>query len=269
MSTDYVLGTDQEELERLNLQHELWKVESIKVWDRIGFKRGDHIMDLGCGPGFTSLELAKRVGRDGSITAVDVSEKFLKHLDTVKGGPHLGKIETVKSYIEELSLQKKDFDGAYCRWLMIFVQDPQKALKSIYNHLKSGAFFSLQEYVAYESMALAPEEPIMEPVVGAIFKSWRDQGGDPNRGRDLPTLLEKAGFKNIQIEPLIRFARPSDPLWAWPESFYHSFIPRMVQTKYLTQEQADEFFRVWKKASQQPNSFFIAPTMINITAQKI
>lgn len=268
MSKEYVLGTDQEELDRLNLQHELWKSESIQLWDQVGFKTGQHLLDIGCGPGFTSLELARRLGSQGKVTAIDVSENFLKHLNQYPQDIYRAPIETVLSFIEQLNLPHKDFDGAYCRWLMIFVQDPLLALKQIYKHLKPGAFFALQEYVAYDSMALAPEVAIMKTVVQAIFKSWRDQGGDPNRGKDLPKWLEQAGFRNIQISPLARFARPQDPLWAWPDSFYRSFIPRLVQSKYLTAEQSAEFFAAWKKASEEPGSFFVAPTMINITAQK-
>jgi len=241
---EYVLGTDKEELDRLNLQHELWKLEALRLWDRAGFKQGQKILDLGCGPGFTSMELARRLGPTGQVTAVDVSERFLSHLNSLSKDPHQAKITTAKTFIEEMNLEKKDYDGAYCRWLMIFVKDPLAALKSVHHHLKSGAVFCLQEYVAYDSMALAPDEPIMKNVVNAIFKSWRDQGGDPNRGRDLPQLLHQAGFEEIEMKPLIRFARPQDPLWSWPDSFYRNFIPKLVQGGYLSQQEAKFFFEI-------------------------
>ena len=66
-SNAYILGTDQEELKRLELQHSIWSSESHVGWRAAGFKRGDSILDLGCGPGSCSFELAKIVGPDGRI----------------------------------------------------------------------------------------------------------------------------------------------------------------------------------------------------------
>ena len=59
---DYLLGTNDEELRRLQAQHNTWQAETTDLWDRAAFRAGQTILDLGCGPGFTSLELGERVG---------------------------------------------------------------------------------------------------------------------------------------------------------------------------------------------------------------
>jgi SAM-dependent methyltransferase len=179
------------------------------------------------------------------------------------------KVQTQKSYIENLELPDKNFDTAFCRWLMIFVQDPAKAIQQIHRHLKTGAQFVIQEYVSYDSMDLAPDSKNMKSVVTAIFKSWKDLGGDPNRGKFLPELLEKAGFKVKLLEPIAKFARPGDPLWQWPESFYKSFLPRLEKGNYLTRQQVSDFFVEWEAAKTNKGSFFVAPTVINIIAEKL
>lgn len=270
MSSDYILGNDQEELSRLKLQHELWKSELIRLWELSKIKQGFKILDLGCGPGFTTIDLAKYLNQACNITSVDISENFLKFLDHQKKSlPANQTITTRNSFIEDLHLENKDFDTAFCRWLMIFVQNPAKAIASIHKHLKPKAQFVIQEYVSYDSMDLVPNFQSMKPVVDAIFKSWRDQGGDPNRGKYLPNLLEKGGFKVIHLEPIAKFARPTDPLWIWPETFYQSFLPRLEKNGYLSAQQVKDFFVEWESSKQVPGAYFVAPTVINIIAEKL
>ena len=261
---EYVLGTDQVELDRLRLQHNLWKDHLIRFWQKAEIKPGQSILELGCGPGFTTQDLAEFTKNQSQITAVDISENFLAHLKSM----NLPKVDVKKNYIETLELSKVDFDYAFCRWLMIFIPDIQKAIQKIRGHLKDQGRFCMQEYISYDSFSLAPDRPIMKKVVDAIFKSWMDQGGYPNQGRRLPEVLEKNGFKVLEIEPLARVCRPQDPLWAWPESFFQSFIPRLVENNYLTEVDQKDFFENWNQAKQSPGQFCVTPTVVNIIAEK-
>ena len=72
-SNAYILGTDKEELNRLELQHSIWSSESHAGWKTAGFKTGDSLLDLGCGPGSCSVELAKIVGPEGRVIGIDLS----------------------------------------------------------------------------------------------------------------------------------------------------------------------------------------------------
>jgi len=43
-------------------------------------KNGDIVIDIGCGPGFFSIEMAKLVGKNGTVIAVDLQEKMIGHV---------------------------------------------------------------------------------------------------------------------------------------------------------------------------------------------
>ncbi len=269
MKSDYILGHDQEELSRLKLQHDLWRDELIQLLSHSNIKESKKILDLGCGPGYTSLDILN-YSKYSELTSVDISDNFLNYLNyQVKKLPEPRKVTTHKSYIEQLNLSEKNFEAAFCRWLMIFVQDPLKAVEKIHSHLKPKSQFIIQEYVSYDSMDLVPNYKSMKPVVDAIFKSWKDQGGDPNRGKYLPSYLEKSGFKIKHLEPIAKFARYADPLWQWPDTFYKSFLPRLQKNNYLTESQVKDFFLDWESAKTDKGAFFVAPTVINIIAEKL
>ena len=62
MENDYVLGTNDEELERLGLQHRVWRPIVLDCWRRAGITFGSRVIDVGAGPGFATMDLAELVG---------------------------------------------------------------------------------------------------------------------------------------------------------------------------------------------------------------
>ena len=55
---DYVLGAHQAELERLGLQHAVWRPRALDAWRRAGITRGQRVLDIGAGPGYATFDLA-------------------------------------------------------------------------------------------------------------------------------------------------------------------------------------------------------------------
>ncbi len=80
---DYVLGTHDDELIRLGLQHRVWRPRALDVWRRAGFTVGQTLLDVGCGPGYATADLAGIVGDRGQVVAVDRSERFLEVLRAI------------------------------------------------------------------------------------------------------------------------------------------------------------------------------------------
>lgn len=59
---EYVLGTDDAELARLGFQHQVWARVTVAAWEHAGFHRGATLLDVGCGPGYATFDLASLVG---------------------------------------------------------------------------------------------------------------------------------------------------------------------------------------------------------------
>ena len=62
----YVLGTTQQEYERVRRQAEVWQRATERVLDRVDPAPGSRCLDAGCGPGVTMRQLAQRVGPAGT-----------------------------------------------------------------------------------------------------------------------------------------------------------------------------------------------------------
>jgi ubiquinone/menaquinone biosynthesis C-methylase UbiE len=74
---DYVLGTHDEELIRLGLQHRVWRPMVLDCWQRAGITVGKRVLDLGAGPGYAALDLAEIVGPPAKSWRWNVPETLL------------------------------------------------------------------------------------------------------------------------------------------------------------------------------------------------
>ena len=70
---DYVLGTHDEEVARLGLQHRVWRPVASDCWRRAGITIGSRVLDVGSGPGYATIDLAEIVGPTGEVLGVERS----------------------------------------------------------------------------------------------------------------------------------------------------------------------------------------------------
>ena len=77
---DYILGTNNEELRRLGLQHNVWKPYVLECWQRAGITVGHKVIDIGAGPGFATIDLAEIVGETGEVHYIERSDNFAKSI---------------------------------------------------------------------------------------------------------------------------------------------------------------------------------------------
>ena len=119
MEKDYILGTHDDEIERLGLQHRVWRPYVTDAWHRAGFAAGQTLLDIGCGPGYASLDLAEITGPTGKIHAFDRSRRFLNALDAAARARGLANITAEEIDLDLGALPDAHADGAWCRWVLI------------------------------------------------------------------------------------------------------------------------------------------------------
>lgn len=271
-AAEYILGTGELESTRLGLQHRLWSASAHALWERAGIRPGMTILDVGAGPGHASIDLAEIAGPAGRIIAVDESPLFLKHLHDQVVGRHLHNVDRVLGDAQQLGSLLPHLAGsidlAYARWVLCFVPDPSALIRGVASLLKPGGRFAVQDYFNYESMTLAPRREPFSRVVRAVGTSWRDRGGDPDIAARLPALLRQHGLELEHLSVNQRLATPSSTIWAWPHSFWDSYLPRLVSMGYLTNEERNAFEAAWSEASSDPDTFMLLPPVHDFVAVK-
>lgn len=263
---EYVLGTHEEELRRLGFQHQVWAPQTTRAWERAGFGPGQRLLDLGSGPGYATLDLAALAGETGAVLAVDVSQRFLAHLARSAEVLGVRNVRWEEQDAESLSLPPASFDGAFARWVLCFTRRPEAVLRGVAAALRPGGRFVVMDYCRYEGITLAPPHPAFERVIQATARSVRARGGSMDIGQELPGMMVQTGFKVERVEPVVRLARPGSALWKWPESFFTTYIPSLVETGMITEEDGRAFHDAWRERAAEPGAFLLTPPMVTITA---
>lgn len=263
---DYVLGTHDAEIERLGLQHRVWRPEAMTAWRHAGFARGQTLIDVGCGPGYATLDLAGIVGPSGRVVALDRSRRFLDVLGAAALAGGLANLDARELDFDLQPFAELSADGAWSRWVYAFVREPRRLLEGVAAALRPGGVMALHEYVDYRAWRLSPRDAVFEGFVDEVMSSWRDDGGEPDIGLDLPRWLEALGFELRNVRPIAGLARPGDDLWRWPKAFVEVGARRLAELGRVDEARAEGIVRALAEVERTLGAFMTTPTVIEIVA---
>lgn len=175
-----------------------------KAVERAEPASGEHILDIGCGCGTTTLELAKLVAPGGAITALDVSSVMLD-VARKKTEAAVVPVNFLNADAETCALDPETYDVMFSQFGVMFFANPSAAFANFHRALKPGgriAFvcwrgpernpFMMVPFNAVRSFMpeLAPPNPDA-PASPLSFESKEKVGG----------LLDEAGFVDVLFEP--------------------------------------------------------------------
>ena len=198
---DYVLGTHDDEIARLALQHRVWRPRALDAWRRAGFTVGQTLLDIGCGPGHASLDLAEIVGPSGRIVAMDRSRRFLDALEATRLQRGLDNITTLELDLDAAGPPPVAADGAWARWVFAFVKHPRDLLARVGGALRRGGVLVVHEYFDYATWRVAPRSPEIEEFVRVVMESWRADGGGAGHRPRPADLAGRAWLRDEEPPP--------------------------------------------------------------------
>lgn len=263
---DYVLGTQDEEIERLGLQHRVWRSRVLDAWRRARIGTGDTIIDIGAGPGFATLDLAEIVGPQGKVVALERSRRFLDQLSADAARRGISNIDPLEHDVSEAGFGEGVADAIWCRWLLCFVADPRRTTSHIARALKPGGRAVFHEYVDYGAWQMMPPNKDIDRFRTLVMQSWRDAGGEPDIGLRLPNWLQEEGLEIVEMRPLVDIVGPTDFIWTWPAAFIASNAKRLHELGYVEAEEVDKFARALEQSG--PNAFMMTPVVVEIIARR-
>jgi SAM-dependent methyltransferase len=269
MSEDYFIGVHARELERLRDQDAAWAPETHALWARAGFANARRIADLGSGPGFTAFGLARLIGTQGSVTAVDKASPYLRYVEDEAQRRGVANVRTLEADVMRDSLGQGRFDAAFCRFFLAFLIDElDAALANVRDSLQAGGVFAAMEYLTLGSATCSP------PVRGfdAHTRAWIDyyvaNGGDTTVGAILPAKLTAAGFEVVAADCVGGMARPGTRWWTWWGRLMSDFGEKLVEGGFMTAAEHHGLHEDWARASSDPLAFIYTPVLVQIVARR-
>jgi len=266
---DYVLGTHNEELARLGLQHRVWRPVVLDCWQRAGITVGKRVLDVGAGPGYATIDLAEIVGPTGQVVALERSENFIRAMEQACRSRSLGNVNVYKLDLMTGELPRGDYDFSWCRWVASFLNDPALLVRKLGDVMRTGSLAIFHEYGHYESWHFFPRLANQERFREHVIATWRESGGEPDGAVALTTLLPANGFAIRSARPHLFCVRPTEYMWQWPATFIETYLPRLIEMGRINQQFADQVRDDLANAEKNPNALMITPLVLEIVAEKI
>ena len=196
-SDRYVIRGGAEGRERLRLLSEIMGPHTRALLAEVGIAPGAHCLDVGCGGGDVTLELARAAGPTGRAVGVDLDATKLA---IARDEAAQAKVANVVFEERDVSAWEPDrpFDVVYARFLLTHLADPAALLAAMRRHLRPGGVLVVED-IDYRGHFAEPECGALRRAVELYTRSVQRRGADPNIGPRLPGLLRAAGIAGVQM----------------------------------------------------------------------
>ena len=220
-----------------------------------------HILDVGCGPGTITADLAALAHR-GQVIGLDSSEDVLEQARDTAAKRGLNNIRFEVGDVRKLSYADATFDVVHVHQVLQHLSDPVQALREMRRVTKKGGIVAVRE-TDFSAMTWYPEVAGMKDWQDLYLRVARANGGEPNAGRRLHVWARQAGFDpgNLTASAGTWCYHSSQErawwsgLWA-DRTVASSFAESALRSGNATREDLDRIAAIWREWGGQEDGWF-------------
>ncbi|KIF02021.1 ubiquinone biosynthesis methyltransferase UbiE [Streptomyces sp. RSD-27] len=189
------------------LRSHRWRTAANSAAYLVGELRpGMRVLDVGCGPGTITADLAELVAPGGRVTAVDAAPDVLAAAGAYAAERGLaGAVEFAVADVHALEFSDDTFDVVHAHQVLQHVGDPVRALREMRRVCRPGGTVAVRD-ADYAAMTWYPATPGLDAWLDLYRRVARANGGEPDAGRRLLSWARAAGFTQV---------RPSATAWCY------------------------------------------------------
>ncbi len=262
----YSLGHSDSELTRLQKQAEFYAEFTRTVLLKAGLAPGMCVLDVGCGVGDVSMEAARIVGATGSVVGIDQSRAAL---DTAAR-----RVE--RAGLRHASFRRGDlisegqgpFDAVIGRFILLHLNNPAQALRSLVQRVRSGGCVAFIE-MDLTSARACPDLDVFAEAVGWIREVYIREGVEIDMGSRLYSCFAALGLRPT-LEAFQRIeGGPTAHVYEYLAETVRSLMPRMVALGVASEAAIDveQLAERTKLAAAAGGQCFFYPRMVGAWAR--
>jgi arsenite methyltransferase len=199
MSTGIVF--DRETSQRMSAVYQTGDVVRRRQWvmDALQLQRGEHVIDIGTGPGFLAAQISDAVGPTGRVHGIDVSEPMLQ-LAEVRCAGRTG-VKFLRGEATQLPVPDATFDAAVSVQVFEYIAEVDAAIREALRVLKPGGRAVIVA-TDWDSMLWHSEDPER---MRRVLLAHEEHCFFSNLPRTLGARMRRAGFVDVQPTVLPQF----------------------------------------------------------------
>lgn len=220
------------------------------------------ILDVGCGPGTITADLAALVPQ-GYVTALEHASAVLEQAKSFADARKLTNIAFVVGDVHALDFPDASFDVVHAHQVLQHVGNPVQALREMRRVTKPGGIVAVRD-ADYAAMTWFPEVSGMKEWQAMYLAVARRNGGEPNAGRMLHAWAHEAGFEWRNITAGAGtwcYQTPGDRAWwssLWADRILASaFKDSALAGGHATQEELEKLSLAWRDWGTKEDGWFV------------
>ncbi|WP_439678973.1 class I SAM-dependent methyltransferase [Embleya sp. MST-111070] len=217
------------------------------------------ILDIGCGPGTITADLAALVP-DGGVTGVDHAPDILDRARATAAERGLDNVEFAVADVHALDYPDDTFCVVHAHQVLQHVGDPVRALREMYRVTKPGGFIAARD-ADYPAMVWFPPVPGMDEWLDLYLRVARANGGAPDAGRRLKSWALQAGYPDITATSSTWcFADSAERAWwsgLWADrTLASAYADRAVAGGHATPDELHAVSNAWRQWGSREDGWF-------------
>ena len=169
----------------------------------VELKEEEIVLDLGCGAGLDLYFYAKAVGTNGKVYGLDISQDMISKAKDNMERVGIKNVETKCGHSDNLPFEDNFFDCCASNGIYNLSPDKEKVMKEVFRILKPGGRTVFCEVVLKDNLPEGVKKDIDD---------WFRCIGGALPEKDFLALMEKVGFRNIEVISKLRNARTGHEL---------------------------------------------------------
>lgn len=236
--------------------HRTRTVENSAAYLIPHLKPGLSLLDVGCGPGNISADLA---GRVGAVIALDYAEDAIAA--AVSDYADVANLTFAVGDGYNLDFPDDTFDIVHAHQVLQHVTDPVRMLAEFRRVVKPGGVVAVRDSI-YSSKNWYPKDPLLDRWLELYHQLTDRNGAEDDAGVFLPHWASEAGFTDVTFSgSMWAYADPDSRAWwggLWADrATKSSFATQSVEYGLTTQAELEDIAEAWRRWAAHPTSSFV------------
>jgi SAM-dependent methyltransferase len=221
------------------------------------------ILDVGCGPGTITADLAARVP-DGEVTGIDAVAGVLAEARAEADRRGQANVRFDTGDVYRLGFEDGTFDVVHAHQVLQHLSDPVAALAEMRRVARPGGVVAARDG-DYGGFFWFPADQGLDEWQALYRNVARALGGEPDAGRHLLSWARLAGFASVEASASVWcYAGPADRAWwgsLWAERLTESpFGDRAVEHGLATRADLSRLAAAWRRWADSEDGWFVVPS---------
>lgn len=221
---------------------------------------GLELLDVGCGPGTITLDLAERLA-PGRVIGLDREEGIVSEAERLRSERKVQNASFRVGDVYDLDFEDVSFDVVHAHQVLQHLRDPVAALVEMRRVLRHGGLLAVRDS-DYGAKIWAPQDERLDRWMALYHQVTMANGAEADAGRYLPGWVRAAGFAEISVSTTTwTFADPEMCGWwgqLWADRVQLSaFAQQAVSYGLSDTSELASIADAWRRWSTDPGAFFV------------